>query len=208
MGSQLGSSSYDFWGRGHIFHRAGWSFSAVGSLVGSWSGLRVSRGRGSAGGPVLGGVVGFYFLEIRFRSLVNSVCDLWECDGWLAPGVIWCETMSESTTANGPFLCQCFMFVILMIRLRKEMKRSRRLGGFCTLYYWCSLRWIVETHSKAIPSSAPPPAPGISLELISCVASRLWISLHLRDHGCFSIDIFFNVSGSFTWRGQAHTVFI
>lgn len=96
---------------------------------------------------------GVYFLEIRFRSLVNSVCDLRECDGWPAPGVIRCEAMSESTTANSPFLCSCFMFMILMIRLRKEMKRSHRSRGLCTLHYWWSLRWTVEMHSRAIPSS-------------------------------------------------------
>lgn len=43
------------------------------------------------------GVGGGGFVDIRFWS---TVCDLWECDGWLLPWVIGANTMRESLSRS------------------------------------------------------------------------------------------------------------
>lgn len=69
------------------------------SQLGSWSGPSWQQGGGN-------------FVEIRFWS---SVCDLWECDGWLLPWVIWANMMRESFSHSEHWPsrpCLCYMVVM------------------------------------------------------------------------------------------------
>lgn len=70
----------------------------------SWGHGQVPPGRVSGGSGLERD-----FVEIRFWS---SVCDLWECDGWLLPRVTWANIMRESCVHIehwGSFLCLYYM---------------------------------------------------------------------------------------------------
>lgn len=201
--SQLGGSD-DFWGKGHILGQTGsaWSFWAslarvtIRSLGLCWEAVFEAVGArrwwwwwcwgcGREGGGTSWG--------IRLRSLVNSVCNLRECDRWLVP----CGGGSAAR-----------WWVNLQPRLTFDSSGVACSWGCCLDggggggSVWCAVAGHeMSTHSiigrlhkcisKQSSDNTPPPPhlpsahPQSGDKLISCITSQHWLSLHWGDHAFF-----------------------
>lgn len=115
---------------------------------GSWSGLWVCRGGVL---EALGGGAGWASWGIRWRSLVNSVCNLRECDRWLPPpcGDVQDDEWIHSQDALlFPRCCRLSEMDVQMVgegRLKKKTCTHRSWG----VYRLCSGS-TAEMRSKAI----------------------------------------------------------